>query len=519
MQRDNRVTFWLKDVSAILPSDKNQPLATLIALFHLLNSEGIRYCHWKSNNHLEQAVQGQTDLDLLVDPAHGQRFRTILSRANIKAMLSPPEARYPAIEDYLGIDADTGRLFHLHVHYQLILGEQYVKNYHLPLECAFWDHVSFYQKLIKIPAPELELSVLAIRALLKYRDRDAVKDVLKIRTPGMPANILNEFKYLLGHTDWIALQNILQEHCDFISPEIVLDLLRTIPTSPRAGLLFYRLRQQLRRDLHEFQRFSTREARRKYWQSILRQSLPFHYRAQYKKIPVTGGKIIAVVGADGAGKTTIVNELQRWLNWKLRVENTYMGSQQPSWLTKVCKFIDRGANKAWRIWKDLIGERNAPARWLEALQEASRNFYYLAISRDRYKRYCAARRQASQGTIVLCDRYPLEAIWRVMEQRPMDGPQIIPGDRTQGRRLAQYLSSCERKTYQKIRPPEHIIILHVSPEVSLKRKPEHDPSMIYAKAQALERIERNGLNITDIDADRDLALVLLQVKKAIWQLL
>src|SRR5574338_1227695 len=103
-------------------------------LFKALAANHVRYCHWKSNLRLEQGLLGKTDLDLLVDASHMGLLRRILAEQDIKPVLAPPGKRYPGIEDWLGFDTQTGRLFHLHVHYRLVLGEQFVKNYHVPLE-------------------------------------------------------------------------------------------------------------------------------------------------------------------------------------------------------------------------------------------------------------------------------------------------------------------------------------------------------------------------------------------------
>ena len=53
------------------------------------------------------------------------------------AVVPSPAATYPAMEHLLGMDRASGRMFHLHVHYQLVLGERFVKNHRLPLEAEF----------------------------------------------------------------------------------------------------------------------------------------------------------------------------------------------------------------------------------------------------------------------------------------------------------------------------------------------------------------------------------------------
>ncbi len=194
-----------RDMSAILPAASD--------FFAALNRAGLRYCHWKSNVRLEEALSGLTDLDILVDPVNRQAFRSIVRQFDIKRTLAAPGRHYPALENYIGFDPSRGRLFHLHVHYQLVLGEQFVKNYHLPLEALFFDSVQLDHGL-KVPSPELELIVLSLRALLKYRDRDVIKDILTIRSPGLPAPILKEIRYLLARTTQEELSKTLTEISD-----------------------------------------------------------------------------------------------------------------------------------------------------------------------------------------------------------------------------------------------------------------------------------------------------------------
>lgn len=491
-------------------------LVAIAKLFSELNAYNVRYCHWKSNCNLERSVSGLTDLDLLVDPCHGDRFRSILHQHSVKPIVSPPDRQYPGIQDYLGFDPQTGQLFHLHVHYQLILGEQFVKNYHLPLEQAFLDSARI-DKGIKIPSPELELIVLAMRALLKYRDRDVIKDVLSIRTPGLPLTILREFEYLLEQTDQESIRNTLKAQVDFVSPGIVLEMLNTVANSPRSGRVLYRLRRALRRELSAYQRHSRWWAMRMYFGILLRRKLSFLGPHSSNKTPETGGKVIAVIGADGAGKSTVSIELRRWLSYKLRTRYRYMGSQQPSPMTRLVHTGYRVAIKTQLTWTSLVGEDRVFNRALHWLRCFSRSLYHLSVGRDRYRRYVAGRRQAAEGAIVICDRYPLEAIHRVMEKRPMDGPQIAAEIGNEMDRITRVLSQLEKDIYRRIHPPDCILALHVSPEVSLQRKPSHSLEVIEAKSRALRQMDTQDLHVIEIDADQPYEQVLLQVKRALWQ--
>jgi gluconate kinase len=106
-----------------------------------------------------------------------------------------------------------------------------------------------------------------------------------------------------------------------------------------------------------------------------------------------------------------------------------------------------------------------------------------------------------------------------MEGIPMDGPRVDVEARYQMGKITRALSKMERDIYRKICPPDHIFVLHVSPEVSQRRKPDHDPEMIEVKSQALKQMERQGLHVIDVNADQPFEQVLLQIKTALWQFL
>lgn len=495
------------------------PLNDVVDLFEDLNQQSINYCHWKSNSHLADSIRGLTDLDILVERRQAEQFRRILYQHDIKSVLSPKDKQYPAVEDYLGFDAGTGHLFHLHVHYQLVLGEQFVKNYRLPLEHSFLTETKIWQEgNIKIPTPEYELIVLAIRALLKYRDRDALKDILSIKTPGLPASILSEFTYLQTQADMKAIPSILHSLIDFMSPEIITEILALVTQSPRAGYKLYQLRQKLRRELVPCQYHSRWHVTSQYFGILLRRQFR-RYAYDSKKTLATGGMTIAIIGADGAGKSTIIGHMRKYLSWKLKSRTYYMGSQEPSFRSKVLHLGVLFWGKAYRAGSLLLKREHPFNRVLMGFFRLSRNIHHLSISLDRYRRYRTGRQQALQGSIVIYDRYPLTAIHAVMTGKPMDGPHIAAETPGRQDKITQSLSMLEQKIYRKIRPPDYLVRLHVSPSVSQERKPDHDFGMIVAKSRALKEMDQTGLNIIDINADAPFDEVLLLIKKSLWQVL
>jgi hypothetical protein len=494
------------------------PLTLVVRMFRALDEQGIRYCHWKSNANLERSLRGLGDLDLLVERSDSSRFRELLCQLDFKPALSPALSKYPAMEDYLGYDRESGLLVHLHVHYQLILGERSVKNYRLPLEQAYLES-NHACAGVQIPSPELELIVLTIRALLKYRARQFFKSILSARSGGLPANTLNEFEYLLTQTTAESISRVLGSQVDWLSRDVVLESLSTITSKPQSGYALYRMRGRLRRELAPYQRSSRGQALARYlraeWASRLR--LTIKRSTPQGKTMVQGGLTIAVVGSDGAGKSTIVNELSRWLSWRLTVFTYYMGWSQPSTITGMAGLVSRIFGYAYRKSRALFGEKNPVSRLLHVPRSLFESLHRIGIAKDLYGRYVAGQRNASQGALVVYDRYPLEAV-RVAD-RFKDGPQIASIHRNRMGPLAAALSRVEQNTYRRIRPPDHLFVLQVSPGVASQRKPGHNLKMLEVKSQGFNEMERDGLRITEVHADQSLDQVLLEIKKQVWELL
>jgi thymidylate kinase len=497
-------------VPAVAPhiASDQAALATAVAFFDALNGDGLRYCHWKSNLRLSWGLCGRTDLDLLVDPTHAARFHAIRRAFPIMAVEAPAGKRYPSIEDYVGFDAATGRLFHLHVHYRLILGEQFVKNYHIPLEGALLD--SAVPCLgVKVPEPELELLILSLRALLKYRDRDALKDTLAIRSPGLPAHITEEVSWLASRTSVERVRAAAERHLPEVAP-IVEPFLAAVGAQ-RDGRRMLSLRRQTRRALRGYQRDHRAAAILQYARESLRRRKRLRFGQPPRRMSPGDGAMIAFVGADGAGKTTLTHELKGWLCGLLEARRYYQGSKEPSLLTRWLYVAFRGSRRLHRAVNDRWGQDHPASLALAAGRDAWLHTHYLSTALDRYRRHRAGRREASRGTIVIFDRYPLNAT--------LDGPQIRA---ISGR--AGLLARWEEAIYRRFSPPDLLVILLVAPEVALSRKPDHSREAVEAKSAYLNALSDEPARAPAaatiaVNANRPYADVLVESRQAIWNTL
>lgn len=496
------------------PGDVVTPLAALEDLFHDLRQRGIRHCHWKSNSHLAAAVHGETDLDLLVDREQVDAFQRTLSDHDFKAMVAAPGKDYPGVENYLGFDESSGRLIHLHVHYLLVLGQQHVKDHRIPIEEEMLDSTRDIAGVL-VPSAAMELIVLAMRAVLKYRTRDAAKDVLGIRTSGIPRSILAEAEWLFADTSMDEIADTLADLPACVPSGTVTDIIDVLVSPGRHGSRLLLLKGRLRRELRPLRRVARPRATARYFAALWRKRIrSIGIGRRRRMTPESGGITVAFIGSDGAGKTTVVSDLERWLSWRLDVSSLYMGTSQPTAggiLLKRAVKLSRSASRYL--------ERNAERSVALSSATLKTSQFLLALrrveeARRRHRTYVRAHRRAARGAIVLFDRYPLPSV--PIHDRPMDGPRLdveIPPPRS---RLFDRLSERERQIYRRILPPDHVVALQVSADISLRRKPDHDPSGIEAKTRAIRQSRGSGNAFIDIDADQPLELVVAEIRKRIW---
>jgi hypothetical protein len=133
-----------------------------------LNSEGIRYCHWKSNWALADSVRGDADLDMLVHRDDAARFRVIAERLGFSSVVDSTNAPFPAVEHYYALDGESGGIAHVHAYYKIVTGQSLVKNYRLPVEEMLLKNTRLDAAALQIPDKGAELILFTIRMLVKH---------------------------------------------------------------------------------------------------------------------------------------------------------------------------------------------------------------------------------------------------------------------------------------------------------------------------------------------------------------
>lgn len=492
------------------------PLAGLRAVLDDLERAGVAYCAWKSNSHLADALAGRTDLDLLVDRQDAARLAELLARHDLRRLEPSPGGRHAGVEHHLGMDRATTRLFHLHVHHRIVLGERHVKNVVLPLDEAFLGPRRWMTG-VRLPPPAVELTVLGIRALLKVRARDLVKDTLRIRTHGVPGHIRDEVRWLLAQVDVGRVRPVCGAARLGTLAGVLEEFLRRTAADERFGPTLWRMRRTTRRLLRDH----ARRSRAGVWAETVRVVLArrtWRRGAPHRRMtPAVGGSVIALVGPDGAGKSTFAADLVDWLGWKLDVRAHYLGSKQPSRPSRALHLAFRALRRATRTVAGGRGRLARPLGWLRDVVLAA---HCLSIGRDRVRRHRRGRAAAQDGRVVVLDRFPVASCTGNPRHRVLDGPRIdvlLPD----GGGLVARLARRERALYARVGSPDLVVALEVAPATALARKPDHDLDVLGLKALVTRELVASpgGLRVVAVPTDGDLEQVRRAVRRVVWDAL
>jgi thymidylate kinase len=208
-----------------------------------------------------------------------------------------------------------------------------------------------------------------------------------------------------------------------------------------------------------------------------------------------------MVGADGAGKTTAIETLDAWLGRTFAVTRVHLGRPPQSVTRRVLTWLALGRGAVRRLTRRPRRERSTQNAVLAA-----------ALARDRYLTFRAARRIATNGGLVVCDRFPLPQL------TTMDAPRVRRlSDPRRSRRLVDWLEAVERRYYEAIANPDVLIVLRVDPEVAVARKPEEDPEFVRARWQEVWAVDWDAVGAQVIDAGAPREDVLAALKAHVWQ--
>ena len=482
-------------------------LGLVVELCDALAATGVRYCHWKSNDALDRSARGDNDLDLLVHRSDGQSFGEILARLGFREARLPPAREHPGVSHHYALDGPSGRFVHIHAHFQLVVGDDMTKNYRLPIELPYLASVQGGQ-LFPVPAPEFELAVFVVRMMLKHATWDAVA----FGNGRMGAAERRELTWLADRADPDRTLDVVREHL----PGLGTDLWERCLASLQPSRSIVQRTATGREMLRALTPHARRSASVDTWLRVARRGMwgTKHYvlRRPTRKRLARVGATVAVVGGDGAGKSTAVAGLTDWLDSTLVVRRTHLGKPRPSLLTLAIKgpmYVGRAAGLLPSTGLTVDPRTAQP----EDFPGRAWAVWQLLTARDRRREYHRARKVADAGGIVLSDRWPLRQI------SLMDGPRTtwLAPHLNGGGGVVRRLVSAEGRCYANVAPPDVLVVLRVDPEVAVARRTDEEAGFVRRRNSEIHAVDWTGTGAVVIDASQPADEVLAQIRRVVWE--
>lgn len=488
-------------------------LISIEKLIRTFDERGITYCHWKSNEHLAEALAGETDLDVLFDPAQRIQLEMVLDECGLKRFRSTPLMQYNAIEDFIGFDKETAKIWHLHTHYRMTLGEKHLKGYtvtpwgKLILDNRRKDDLGIYCSAI-----EDELIMLLVRMSMKLRWRDCGR--------GIGKDDRKEMSWLLERADKTAIENRAKQ---FVGEKAAMEIVRLTnkgELSKKSQL--NKLRKLLLNELKIYTGYSSigsrwmRHKREWFWLvGGVKRRMGINSYVANRRVSPNGGNVIAFLGCDGAGKSTTLAYIKKELNKKLDVCTVYFGSGDgsSSLLRKPMKMVAKkvgGKGLGHSVEKEYKEKKKVSLK--SRFYSLAKVLWAVTLAKEKKAKIKDQTKARNNGLIVLTDRYP-----QTLFAGCSDGPLL---SKYEDKGLMGRIAAWEHRVYASaaMNPPDLTVKLIVPTEVAIERKPEMTAEEIETKKKIVM-----GLNLSNntlvVDTSRPFEETRAEILEAIWNIL
>ncbi len=488
-------------------------LASIERLLKALDEHGIIYCHWKSNEHLGEALEGDTDLDVLFDPAQRTELERVFDECGLKRFRATPLMQYNAIEDFIGFDQEAAKIWHVHTHYRMTLGENHLKGYTI----TPWGSILLKDRIrgeadVWTSDPADEFILLLCRIALKLRWRDLSRNI------GKDDQI--EIAWLRERIDGEKVENAADRIVGEMSKKVILSLYNS---DLKKKSQFIPLQKSLRKELKPFTAYSkasswfTRTRREIFWlYGGVKRRLGWSNYSANRRVSPSGGLVVAILGCDGAGKSTTLSYIKKEFNKKLDVVSIYFGSGDgsSSLLRKPMKLVARkvgGRGVGHSVEKEYEEKKKVSLK--SRLYSAAKVLWAVTLASEKKTKQRQMVKARNNGLLVLTDRYPQSNM-----PGASDGPLLSRYQKGKG--LLKKISDWEQRIYESfsVNAPDLTIKLMVPTDVAIARKPEMTVEEIENKKSIVM-----GMDISEhtaiIDTSRPFEITRGEVMKEIWDLI
>jgi PST family polysaccharide transporter len=483
-----------------------------------LAAEQVRYCRWKVHLDLQRVLNGKGDLDLLVDAGHVDAFVDVAERAGFKRAVSCFEPSLAHEMHLFGLDPETGALLHLHVNFSLAGEGSRLRNLVPSLDELVLQHCSPCEvpavlEGMPVVQPRAQIVVVVLLAMEQYARLRAYP-----RLARQKGALRAKLQALLAADPEESWKRLLPSWLPSVQPELFAECLAALQ-QPTSWLRRFRLARRLRSELWSAGGSAGRAPRwglcgllGAVWHRLR------HGRANPRQLP-SGGAVIAFVGPDASGKSTMVAETTRWLGKVFRVQSAHLGKPPSTWLTLV-------PNLLLRLLR-VLAPRLRTSRQDVAADEGkggSQGLLYrlraVLLAWDRRALALRLSRKAERGWLIVCDRYPSPVIGA-----PDSARVKAPEDEPRQSSLRSFLARLENRLYRTIPPPDIVLRLIAPVNVAVTRneerqKPGKESSEFVARRHKIFFLPHfPNARTVELDTNMPRAETAQRLRQLLWELL
>lgn len=213
-------------------------------------------------------------------------------------------------------------------------------------------------------------------------------------------------------------------------------------------------------------------------------------------------RVIAIVGCDGAGKSTLTADLQAHLQKQGATECLYLGQDSGNILRGILRLPLIGpAIGRYLVHRSQRAHGDAEK---SAAPDAATALVIHLLSRWRRHKFRRMLALNRRGVVVIADRYPQAEVPGFY----FDGPGLAAGEARTA--FVRWLAARERRLYEDMarHVPAVLLRLNVDAETAHRRKPDHKLAMLRDKVSVIPTLGFNGARIVDLDGQAPYAEVL-----------
>jgi thymidylate kinase len=489
-------------------------------LFKSINDKGIKYCHFKSNDHIKAGLNGLTDLDIVVLPEDARKFIKILHDFDFKRTEAGFGVKNHAREGHLGYDRISGKLVYIDLHFSVIIGKNRIREYALnELSSNIIKHRVMHEESgVFIASPTYEIFLLILRASIKVRARDKIKEMLGI-------TFFDE-SWTCQH-DWLGKRYNQVELAQLLKFYFHEDdsnrVFKSFEAYPNLKELFY-LKKKFKKSFFGSLKYGNIVS---FFGMIFKEINGFlcyvNRRFFSNLLPLnrrylaSGGKFITLVGVDGAGKSTQIEFVTKYLTWKLDVSNVYLGAGDgdSSWHRSI---LIKG-RKLLSLKSDSYNESSYEKKKssMGLFRKLARNIWAVSLMIEKNSKLKKYHRLSKRATVVISDRYPQNNV-----KNFNDGVLLSEYKTERKWSLLGMLASIEDDIYsgKKYGSPDLVIKLMIEPEVSVERGQSTSISYLQRRIDTVNSMTfSESCVVVEVDASQALEKVSQDISNAIWKIL